>query len=618
MASTTSDVGYPFRAIHDWSNPTGNPQATPIRRGVEGKVIGENDKGWRYVTFGRTGRTGWVPVKAIEVGKERKFGDIKLVHELPPNISTPLAAAAIAQARQRPSLLAATLDALMLGLRDRRGDIPDLKADYISVLESNTQRTTTMDTIIQGLVPSFVQIVGNNNSTVGDLLNNLPRVQIRDKEAGIYIRVTSDFVGEPQRRPELYVGQTIGFWKRFVYHKSPKPSDGGVSAASVRAAKSICMLKVCVLTEDPLVLTFAEQLITLVVATYQKKVTQLDVEEASTPADAENVVVKHLPVKLAGTLLTRVAKSVFGQLDFQPLCERARFNAPVGLNWDSPLYDVTRARTQWVRTVQPGVMEAYHRGGLDAYMEGKTMQVTPFNGRSYDDAAHNFKVNCYPGEPRPEKDSILFVVCEIMTNGQAHHTPWARLPAVGPWSDWEYANRFGVRIEWQENDKWYQRYCQSSNTRQFQSGDPGAFMNYAIATGALRYFQGVGLNNPRGWDINYGTTRIKDLVLDHFTQTLTVKHLVRQTRNMQRPTLKSMDAVGNELRQLGAQNIGQWGIVQGIRTSCDGCRVANMFDVSTSCAIILCVLTSERARQGGTLFRTTTHVCESGWTMVPG
>lgn len=37
----------------------------------------------------------------------------------------------------------------------------------------------------------------------------------------------------------------------------------------------------------------------------------------------------------------------------------------------------------------------------------------------------------------------VFVVCEVTLDGKPHPTPYARLPTVGPFSDWNLVNTIG-------------------------------------------------------------------------------------------------------------------------------------------------------------------------------
>lgn len=48
-------------------------------------------------------------------------------------------------------------------------------------------------------------------------------------------------------------------------------------------------------------------------------------------------------------------------------------------------------------------------------------------------------------------ESEVHVIYEIMNQGP-HYSPFARLPLVGGYSDWEGISRLGIRLEWQASD----------------------------------------------------------------------------------------------------------------------------------------------------------------------
>ena len=41
------------------------------------------------------------------------------------------------------------------------------------------------------------------------------------------------------------------------------------------------------------------------------------------------------------------------------------------------------------------------------------------------------------------KGTTVQIVCEVMLDGTEHPFPWARFPAIGPFSGWEIINSLG-------------------------------------------------------------------------------------------------------------------------------------------------------------------------------
>jgi hypothetical protein len=91
----------------------------------------------------------------------------------------------------------------------------------------------------------------------------------------------------------------------------------------------------------------------------------------------------------------------------------------------------------------------------------------------------------------PPPGSRFNFVIDVRKDGTTHPHAWARLAAIGPFENWNKANSFAVRIEWEfpvSSAKWQFAYVQSNiNNERIDPQVPGSLKNYAKAIAFLQW-----------------------------------------------------------------------------------------------------------------------------------
>lgn len=355
------------------------------------------------------------------------------------------------------------------------------------------------------------------------------------------------------------------------------------------------------ITGEPLFFCLGEQLMILVLGTYGYRLTDwIAGIQSRESLDVQNVVTTYSR-REAGKLLIDVANGVFRDLKWTPLCHKPSFGVSRTLNYDSPLREgsTTNEKLLWTAVVQPGKKIAYRRSPLTPSVATNMPTLAVIKGQTYHDANSTdrkkresrvtFLIGYRQGEPYPtDPNTEVTVVFEIMSNNAQHEWPYARLPNIGRYSDWQVANRLAVRLEWQEKGQWKSRYVQRDGRGFMGTKDPGCIRTYAEAMGLIRYFEQLTQESPRGWDLTYGLARVKRIDFDHMTQTVHISEVAPQGRSMPAPYEKTPNEVAREVAALGAYNAnGAWRDwhpdVRGPKAKnrkCDACCIEEHYVVS--------------------------------------
>lgn len=597
MANKQSDKGFPFRAIRYFTPKRDHTNGLLLLLGEKGKTLTEIENGWIKVAL--YGRQGWVPSWAIEIGHTRKYGDRAFTHDIAPIRSI----GANLQGIAATNALEQVIRALTLAYYSAQESMPFLSQGMRSMLNDSATRDSYCNQLVNDLVPQYVTVVCNTQSTVTDLTSSLSYTALGDTRVGYYLRVTSNWkdAQNANKGPEIYTGYTgNSFGIRGEQHKNPSVNDRTPAANSVRASTTCRLYPISVTSGNAVYHTYGEQTLLLVNGTYQP-IFRTSLQSATNDSAAMQQMVKTFSRIEVGKIFCNIGREVFKQLGFVPLGGRPGFGSNGGLNYESPMatsgfYE----KNLWILTEQPGVKQVFHRtNATKAIDHSGTKSIWITTGRTLDPqmggADSQFAVNIFKADTTgPPANADVYVVLELMKD-QPHDTPWARLPDIGPLSDHDYANRLGIRIEWQDEEgQWYYRYIQIYKTSEFMpSDDAGCLKVYSQAMGLIRYISQITLSpaaaptGPNmGWFLDYGTARVKKLTWDHMTQTGTLVDHPAPGMVWPPVTYKSPQQIAAELTRAGAHRVdgvfGSFGASNPkVKRSCDCCFIQGRFNVST-------------------------------------
>jgi hypothetical protein len=184
-----------------------------------------------------------------------------------------------------------------------------------------------------------------------------------------------------------------------------------------------------------------------------------------------------------------------------------------------------------------------------------------------------------------EKMGPRLLVFEVRKDGGAHHHAYSRLLAVGPFSNWDQARSFAVRIEWEHplnSGRWMCRYLQAGRMFRFANAKiAGSLSNYANAISFLQWLFNASPNHSHNWiPRTPGSANVLQIFFNQHEQTITTKPPSEQLV-MISGTLKPANIVVNQLKDpaLGLENVGgEFGKFTGKmigrpRKECDECTM---------------------------------------------
>ncbi len=146
-----------------------------------------------------------------------------------------------------------------------------------------------------------------------------------------------------------------------------------------------------------------------------------------------------------------------------------------------------KAKVLWIRSEahMPGV------GPVANFRKTTTTLMGPVNqsGMKVFFNIQNFAFRITKTEG-PAPGTPITVVFELMLDGSPHPRPWARLPKVGCFEDWNLANSIGVRVEWSEKNGGPQAMTLQASKREWllDDNDYGANGAYGWAIAFVRFF----------------------------------------------------------------------------------------------------------------------------------
>jgi hypothetical protein len=248
---------------------------------------------------------------------------------------------------------------------------------------------------------------------------------------------------------------------------------------------------------------------------------------------------KHASSWKAAQVFPAFAQSIFKIADW-------KLSGISGLNWTTPLTEVGGyERTIWTGTFLPPsrdflpgktLMKVFRRPALKIgkYVDSKggqihTLRLLTRNYSSVQTKLHFGITKAIMKRCGLEVGQTVYPVVEIMLNGRPHATPYARLPAVGPFPDWPNLNSMAVIIIYEsKTDGWKSVPLENSNF--FTEAAPGTrganseaapylsavYCRTSALIGGLMRYKYTGPIPP--WASEVPQVRVLNTSWDHYTQ----------------------------------------------------------------------------------------------------
>lgn len=587
MSSSASDPPYPvnrpFRAIHQYksyeSGPGTHRNQIQIQVGDVGKVLGEDRRNTDaiHVRNNRTNQSGWVPRNAIEIG-DAIYGRTRTVISQPLR-DVPVGNLAIDAIQGQFSRgLTGLLRAIHL--ETAGGALPFLPMWWAQRMGTNGQGIGSItNTLAQGVALAGLDTVLNNPTfTWQDIRDNGRMINYTDLYGwkGVYVRFYWNIRGYPANEVRQYVGSTGNFGQRFNDHNSNTWNTQGDAYhyehyRIARLARDSTMVALCILNEqDTETLRFAEQCFDLLLESYSDDVLCIDadlLEFDGVPEQFERIQV--------ATLLSRVAQQAQSQSQWPGGRTRPSFGVTQGLNKNSPVAERGRGeKVLWFK------VESHLQGfgRIIEYQKSTTHKATALTNRVGADSVRVFSLHpesltatgkkttknlLISGQSsiRPAGGTEIRIVFEFVPTGERHPRCWTRLPKIGCYKDWNFANSFAIRAEWTDEDSNTQiAYLQDSVWESVEKNDgEGTHSTYAWGIAFHRYFNRYLPKYSRDWDKSFGFARVRAVTFDHMTQTYTIgNELGPRTGSVPSNGRKPRDQIEAELTSFGFTGMGRW------------------------------------------------------------
>ena len=574
------------------------PGAIAVDHGEEGKVLKEVKNGWIKVWLPRKGIQGSVPEWAVDVHTAVKFGELQIKHDIP-YISSSGVDYTKLELKPKNKLEQAIV-AMIDAMKNRQNSLPFMNDGIRNLLNDDRRRLAFLSTFISGLISAYVTVANNDQSTLEDFMASVKQVNSNVNRTGLYVRITSQFPNEPQRRPEFYTGETQdSFANRLQGHRNSNSTEFTHSVLSARAAEKLSLRPVCLMPKGDLTgMLLAEQVLLLLHGSYidDMYVDKIDRVSTSTKSSEEEVreVVKAITKREMAYVLNSIARTVCNEINFTPLCKRSNFGTGAGLNYNSLISEGNRReKTLWIQLVNPGVMEVYYREGVkfgtDELASGYR---TNFMNVDREEGATTMGFSFRKDEKRPPLGALVYPIWEISLTGE-HPYAWARLPTIGKPKDWNLANQLALRIEFQEeNGQWNSAYQQADTLLKFErTSTEGIYHTYNLAMTVIRALKQVQPFNPPKWMYSGGICRVKQLTFDHPTQTVILQELAPPSKTTKKFQTKTDNEIQQEMIKAGCVNVNGTWLKRGWRGKpgpfvlgeqsikrCDQCYILSHFD----------------------------------------
>ncbi|KAI4604615.1 hypothetical protein J4E80_011014 [Alternaria sp. BMP 0032] len=535
---------YAFRLNTSFDSP--HPENIKYKKGMQGQFLGLHATNKTLarifiqgVTEGDTSRHRFVPVKFLDKGKPWQTDLDKW--ELDVQVTGPT------EFDKRDWSTASLPDTTVLGktitrlISAFRHSPPSFAPEKISAYIEKANITALTLTIIDGIKQAGLYDVLTSKAPFNAKQLIAPaKHKIVDLDSsnssGVYARVhwtkEKDVSRWEGSSTYLYVGKTNDFASRNEQHKHGQSSYGDLT----RNSEVTKMIALCVLpnTADHGLYYLTEQIFVCLLDTYRPDV-----------VDPSHTSPEMLPFFQPAKYFVDISREVSKMTGWPGLIRRGPISSGVryGANCSSPLMEYAFSTEQFlfIRTdvdIKCGntgsvVPMAFYRRSDKAVVSsarrkifvksiikgGRKKSVIQFVWKSLP------KKNMKPAVEKPPPGSPFEMVIEVRKDGTPHPHAWARLPKIGRFKNWDQANSFAVRVEWESprgSGKWNFQYLQATQLyRRLDNKVPGSFATYAKSVSFLQWLTNSKPNHNHTWIPRLqGAARVLQSELDFMNQAI--------------------------------------------------------------------------------------------------
>ncbi|KIV81030.1 hypothetical protein PV11_08483 [Exophiala sideris] len=525
--------------------------AIMVEAGDEGCILrtsGPETSRLCFITIPRRQQQGWVPMsqKYLNIG-QAIYGRTTLKGDFPLAPAIVQMAGAQVSRDLYPSTVYATLVAL--GGEAHKLLVPESLA---SLLRSDHFRREITGRIEEGARRAGGLYALNRHDFTLRKLTSLLR-KVGPEHAGlpgIYKQVLSNFINEPQRLPESRDGKTNNLWVRSQTHTSciQNKSRGNFYDTAQQAQLYEMFMLIRDLDSDD-ARTLAEVITILQFGDFRA-----DLFNPPYPGEASHSILNKSNAKY----LMQVARAAFATTGWQIATERPSYGCTVGHNVTSPLHELGLDAAIWTRT-NTAKMATFRRLESTIGANGRFFRIDP--GACADSSTKFNVVFAFPRAKLGSKDypaieDQVFLVAEIMLNGERHPYGWGRLPELAVWSDHALATGIAFKVEWfsMKTGRWMSKYVQIS--KHDYSVEIASQLAYSRCMALRRYFlRQTFPDGGESWRHDIGKlARVKMISFDNLAQVFTAKDITGSSKGTTAVRV-TYDAIRQQLRQAGASNI---------------------------------------------------------------
>ena len=577
--NTDRMVNKPFVCCLKWTPSQEQIQTNfiPLAQGDEGYIVKVTSNGWwLQVVLPRKQKTGLVPCSAkyLVIGTSN-YGQLTVDAGMTASLFPQIDPGSLSGR----GLFARTVSALCLAFKARENDM-NLSTALRARLNDPGRLTAVAAN--GASAAGALHALDRPDCNLSSLTSGLTAVGPAHRGAsGVYIQVLSF---ETPRMLEIRIGKAVDFAVRANGHRSTRASKkGGQFYAAWDEAVGYVMLPLVRDIENAHDRTLIEQFMVLMTGSYRPwLLTRRRAIKLQSPISDLANQSEHgtgLADAMDANFLTKLAEPVFTSTNWVPCTQRPSFGCQKGWNCTSPIYKSTEHEPlAWTRTDVPGVKAVFRRSGsigTQTRLFGMLSRGATATNRSFSFLIHRSKGMVSAG--LPEGDRSIYVVFEVMLNGEPHTTLYARLIPVtlAPWSDWNLALGVAIKLEWVDEGtgQWKSMYCQKAKGDMAlrDSTEPGSCESYSKAMALRRYLlRQTCPNFPEQWQFDLGgVADVQQVVYDHLKQTVQLYPL-RATTRAAVPRRITSDEKRVSLAKLGATRIYS---PLSVEEECDWCRL---------------------------------------------
>ncbi|KAF2010040.1 hypothetical protein BU24DRAFT_467528 [Aaosphaeria arxii CBS 175.79] len=364
---------------------------------------------------------------------------------------------------------------------------------------------------------------------------------------GIYVRLYLSGKNATFWTPgknHLYFGHTIEFCSRYTSHQTKSTAKHSLLKET---AERMIMFPVAIFEhENKTVYLLIEQIFVCLLQTWRRDVFAIRPGGsgakllAERPTAAAAVDAAHY-YKMAIDLVAAKTGWPGGVL-------RESFQVPFGVNFSSPLQEIVFTerplllrKDTWIMNKQTG--EPYQiaefrraKSKLASWRERKSATgkstnfgTHVFSGASLKDGgSFSFEMFCTEtpnGINGPLPGSRFYVTIDVRLDWKPHSKSWACLPEIGPYEDWDRANSWAIRANWEHppaSGQWRHRWIQYfTPSVLIATNVPGGFNAYAQGIRMIHWLFGETPTHKHSWIPDaYGAAFVKQMKWDFLTMTI--------------------------------------------------------------------------------------------------